>query len=268
MASYKSILVQLDACAAAQTRLEFALRIAEHFDAHLTGLLALFTIASAAFYAITDSAKYVAEHEKRCAESNRVLERLFKAEAARLSVPAEWLSTVNEETYAALQKQGSLADLIVAGQRNNKDPESCIDEQFVENLVLSAGRPVLIVPYAGIFPAVGTRVLVAWDGSREATRAVHDALPFIACAQQTTIVTVNSLEGEPPARRAPGAELAVRLARHGANVATDDIEGMRGVTASPFNASPCGRACRPLDLSWCVATSAFVARSAFSSQVS
>jgi nucleotide-binding universal stress UspA family protein len=145
-------------------------------------------------------------------------------------VPAEWLSTVNEETYAALQKQGSLADLIVAGQRNNKDPESCIDEQFVENLVLSSGRPVLIVPYAGIFPAVGTRVLVAWDGSREATRAVHDALPFIACAQQTTIVSVNSLEGEPPARRAPGAELAVRLARHGANVATDDIGGMRGVT--------------------------------------
>lgn len=181
--SYKSILVQLNACADAQARLEFALRIAEHFDANLTGLLALFTVASAAFYAITDSAKYVAEHEKRCAESSRVLERIFKAEAARLSVPAEWLSTVNEETYAALQKQGSLADLIVAGQRNNKDPESCIDEQFVENLVLSAGRPVLIVPYAGIFPTVGTRVLVGWDGgSREATRAVHDALPFIACA--------------------------------------------------------------------------------------
>jgi nucleotide-binding universal stress UspA family protein len=226
--SYKSILVQLDASDAAQRRLELALRLAKHFDAHQTALLTLFTQASASFYARSKSAENIAEHDKRSAALSGVLERLFKAETARLKVNGEWLPPTSDANTVA-PKQGRLVDLIVAGQRNPNDPDSFVDDQFVENLVLSAGRPVLLVPYVGVFPTVGTRVLVAWDGSREATRAIHDALPFLARAKDTTVVTVNALDGELPASRIPGADVATLLARHGANVMTDEIEGVRGV---------------------------------------
>jgi hypothetical protein len=56
--------------------------------------------------------------------------------------------------------------------------------------VLSAGRPVLFVPYAGAFTSIGERVFVAWDGSREAVRAAHDAIPFLAHAKRTTVAAV------------------------------------------------------------------------------
>jgi nucleotide-binding universal stress UspA family protein len=117
----------------------------------------------------------------------------------------------------------------VVGQRNPADTDTFVAKQFVENLMLSAGRPVLIVPYAGEFPTVGTAVLVAWDGSREATRALHDALPFLARAKQTTLLTINALDSEPPASRIPGSDIAAIIARHGANVVTEEIDGVHDV---------------------------------------
>ncbi len=227
--SYKSILVQLDTSEAVHSRLDFALQLARQFDSHLTGLFTVFRPDPGSFYAMAGSAEYFVEHEQMRAERQGALEQLFKTTIARMNVDGEW-KPIGEYANEAVPKAGRLADLIVLGQNNPEDPESFVAGQFVENVVLSVGRPVLLVPSAGQFPTVGTRVLVAWDGSREATRALHDALPFIARAQQTTVVTINALlKGEPPASRIPGADVAALLARHGANVVTDDIEGLRGM---------------------------------------
>lgn len=103
------------------------------------------------------------------------------------------------------------------------DPESYVGDFFPENLILSCGRPVLLVPYASNERSTGCRVLVAWDGSREATRAVHDALPFMRTAENTTILTVNGVH-EFERARIPGADIATVLARHGVRVEVADIE--------------------------------------------
>lgn len=72
--------------------------------------------------------------------------------------------------------------------------------------------------------------MIAWDGSREATRAVHDALPLLKHAEQTIIITINATNGESQGARIPGADLATMLARHGVNVTTLDLEGVKDVS--------------------------------------
>jgi len=94
--------------------------------------------------------------------------------------------------------------------------------------VLSSGCPTLFLPYAGTFPVVGKHVMVAWDGSREATRAVHDALPFLQGAARVTVVTANALPPKEPRQRIPGADIAAVIARHGVKVEIVEVEGADG----------------------------------------
>jgi nucleotide-binding universal stress UspA family protein len=84
-----------------------------------------------------------------------------------------------------------------------------------DDVVLDAGRPVLIIPHAGTFGSVGKRVLIAWDGSREANRALHDALPLIRRAEAVTVTHVGAEQADLDRER-PALERIVRhLARHG-----------------------------------------------------
>jgi nucleotide-binding universal stress UspA family protein len=78
-----------------------------------------------------------------------------------------------------------------------------------------AGRPLLLIPYAGEFATVGRNVLVGWTRTRESTRAVHDALPVIALSAMVTVLTVENRRGAPDVRILPTADIAEHLARHG-----------------------------------------------------
>jgi nucleotide-binding universal stress UspA family protein len=115
-------------------------------------------------------------------------------------------------------------DLVVHGQHS---PAWHLPTGFrPEDLIVGSGRPVLVVPYSGKFDAVGRRVLIAWDGTREAARALHDALPLIAKAETATIMTVRAHEAdferdEPQLRR-----LEEHLARH--QIAARHEESVRG----------------------------------------
>ncbi|KWF30489.1 universal stress protein [Burkholderia pseudomultivorans] len=225
--TYKSLVVHLDTSERAHARLEFALRVARRFGAHLTGVFAIYTADPASFYVMAGSAEYFRERRQRREERRAALERLFHAETARAQVPSRWIDAQTRANHA-VPHHARHADLVIAGQSDPNDPESFVDEQFPENLVLSAGRPVLLVPYAGAFPSLGERVLVAWDGSREAARAAHDALPFISHAKRTTVVAVNGARDEPPGTRVPGADAALMLARHATNVDVIDIDTAPG----------------------------------------
>jgi nucleotide-binding universal stress UspA family protein len=93
-----------------------------------------------------------------------------------------------------------------------------VASDFAEELVLSAGRPVLLIPYAGHFPEVGRRVLVAWNAGREAARAVTDALPLLARASIVQVVAFDPRKGGADHGDIPGADIALLLARHGVKV--------------------------------------------------
>jgi len=220
--TYKTIVVHLDTSQRAHPRLELALRLAKQFDAHLTGVFALFTPDPRSLYVMAGTAGYYSTHEQLRAERRGALERLFHAELSRAEVAGEWIAG-DAPANLAVPHRGRCADLIIASQDDPHDPESYVGDYFPENLIMSAGRPVLLVPYASTVTSPGAHVLVAWDGSREATRAVHDALPFMRAAKTTTVVTINGARGE-PRPRIPGADIATLIARHGVNVEVKDIE--------------------------------------------
>ena len=228
--SYKSIVVQLDTSGRAHSRLEYALRLAKQFDAHVTGVFAIFTPDPKSFRVMEGSAYYYEAHRKLRDERHGALERLFHAELVRANLSGQWIDSP-EYANDFVPRVARCADLVIAGQDDPNDPESFISDHFPETLVMSAGRPVILIPYTGVFTTFGTNVMVAWNGSREATRAVHDALPLLKRAKKTTIVTLNGLKDELPGERLPGADIALVLARHGVQADVLDLDGIDDVPA-------------------------------------
>lgn len=110
----------------------------------------------------------------------------------RVRIPGAWVA-LGRYANPAVLRQSRCADLVIAGQHNADDIAPYVTDRLLESFVMSAGRPVLLVPYVGDFPVVGNRIMVAWDGSREATRAIHDARPFLMRAERVTVVTVNEV---------------------------------------------------------------------------
>ena len=106
------------------------------------------------------------------------------------------------------------ADLTIVGQVNSENAPAGAAAHLPERLALASGRPVLIVPYVGHYKTIGARVLVAWNRTREAVRAVNDALPMLQLARQVIVLSINPEQGEARSNP-PGADVARHLARHG-----------------------------------------------------
>ena len=106
------------------------------------------------------------------------------------------------------------ADLAILGQYPGYEPDG-VSVLRPDDVLIETGRPALVIPYAGTFEAVGRRVLVAWDGAREANRALHDALPLIGDAEAVTVMHVGAQQADLDRDR-PWLERVVRhLGHHG-----------------------------------------------------
>jgi nucleotide-binding universal stress UspA family protein len=163
---------------------------------------------------------------KRSAEEAQAAEAVFRAASSRhRAVKCEWRSS-NADAVAALCLSARYADLLVAGQPEPKGDESSrLPPGFAGDLVLSAGRPVLFVPYAGRFASVGKRVLVAWNAGREAARALRDALPLLKGAAQVDVVAFDPERGGASHGEVPGADIGLYLSRHGIKVNVSQQSG-------------------------------------------
>lgn len=207
--SYKTILVHLDDHPRRAERLNLAFELAGRFDAHLVALFALDS-ARIPSYALAEAGPVVREIEaRRRSEAAREAEAEFRRAERPGAGKAEWRVS-SQDAFAAVRLSARYVDLVVLGQ---PEPEHPAARAFAEEVLLSAGRPVLFVPYAGRFRDAGKRVLVAWNASREAARAVSDALPMLAMAQSVEVVAFdpeNEDHGE-----VVGADIALFLARHG-----------------------------------------------------
>lgn len=217
--SYKTILVHLDGGKRCAERLELAFGLAETFDAHLVGLFAL-SAARIPSFALAEAGPTIVEVvERRRAETARAAEAAFRAATARHGrTAAEWRAS-DHDAVIATSVSARYADLVVVGQNDpGADESSGVVPHFVHDIVLSAGRPVLLVPYAGRFASVGRRVLVAWNAGREAARAVTDALPLLGRASTVQVMAFNPEQGGADHGDTPGADIGLYLARHGVKV--------------------------------------------------
>ena len=222
MMSYKTILVHSDAGRHWPARLELALALARRHDAHLIGLHAPKAAAmSGLLLGGVDPELAEALQQARAEQAAQAETRFNQAVAAAGVNHAEWRQG-DQDAVASLVTNARYVDLLVLGQRDPAELDG-FDRDFVEQVVLAAGRPVLLLPYAGRFESVGRQALVAWDGSREAARALTDALPLLRQADKVKLITINpkaSRHGE-----LPGADIGLYLARHGVRI---DVVADRG----------------------------------------
>jgi nucleotide-binding universal stress UspA family protein len=224
--------VVLDEDERSHERLALAADLAERFDAHLVGLYVAVGPEEQGrfeqFSGYTPLFRPIYEEiEARIRAQAETMRVLLEDTVRRQSLSAEWRMASG---YPAekVAMHGRYADLIILGQIDPADPWSPLLHPLPHEVALAAGRPVLIVPYAGHFEQVGRRVLIGWDGSREASRAVSDAVPLLAAATTVTVMTVDPEKAATKHGEVPGADIALYLARHGvrANVETTISAGI------------------------------------------
>jgi hypothetical protein len=141
---------------------------------------------------------------------------------AQEQLQGEW-QTIISLPVSHMARHAAGHDLVVLGQ-HNPDYSTGLDKP--EDVILGCGRPVLVVPYGWLAQPIGGHVLIAWNGSREAMRAVQDALPVMALCDDVTVLYVNP---EEDADIVLQAELVTHLARHGLRAIAETTVTASGV---------------------------------------
>jgi nucleotide-binding universal stress UspA family protein len=194
-----------------------ATTLAEQFGAHLAGLYPLPTPQPPRHLGYYDPAlldPFFAELRERVREASDRTRSRFEHAARAHGISAEWRE-IPEGPEADPALHARYADLTILGQLDPDGAENELIRPRPEQVTLGSGRPVLIVPYAGHFGRVGRRVVISWSATREAARAVSDAMPLLIAADLVTVLTIDPRDGSDGHGELPGADISRHLARHG-----------------------------------------------------
>lgn len=223
--SIKDILVHVDSddSDTVTARTDYALSLASLFDAHLSGFaMALQPTMPPMVMGEVPGTLLESQRKAAIDAANRAGDA-FAARAKQAGVAFERRVVECSETAAAsvFASHTRTTDLVVAGQ-SAPDDSIALHELLIEAALFDSGRPVLIVPYIEQAAARLERVLIAWDGGREASRAAHDALPLLARAGKVEIIVIGK-DIQAAVSDEPGADLALNLARHNLDVSVKRI---------------------------------------------
>ncbi|MFM0323469.1 universal stress protein [Caballeronia glebae] len=221
--NWKTILVHLYDSRRCATRMQFALELARRFDAHVIGLYLVCQDLGHPLFDPGLSLQRGAYEEQRRTSLDNAREA-FEHAARLAGVNGEWRAPTGSVLDAATL-HGRHADVVVLGQDDPDDPGAFIARQFVEDVVMGLGRPALLVPRSGDIKTLGESVVIAWDDSREAARAVADALPILRRARFVEIMTVERHRDE----KSPlGIEISAYLDRQGVSASFSSTPRIRG----------------------------------------
>jgi nucleotide-binding universal stress UspA family protein len=219
--SFKDVIVVFADSRGASARLNVAVEIARRDGAHLIGLYATPAITlfagglpySGSVNEIKALELVEAQTRGDARKAADEVEAALNDAAARAGVTCEWRLVEGDIDRTAVL-HARYADIAIVGQNDPEHPAAHASN-LAEALLLGSGRPVIVVPYAGRFDAVGRSVLVAWNATREAARAVNDAMPILVRAANVIVFSVNPPGTDAGGPAVPGADLALHLARHG-----------------------------------------------------
>lgn len=220
--SYKTILVHVNDERRLPGLLRAAVTLAERQRAHLIGLSVVPPIIIPptsdiviAIPSMIDAHRNA--YRQREARMKVAFDNATQVQATPGSFTAEWRSLDAYDLASAIQMIMPLAraaDLIIASQA---DPnwEGTIMLDFADLLATDSGRPVLVIPHEPRALFAAKRILVGWNGRREATRAVFDAIPLLKRAEEVKILWIDPQDDSNTAGDLPAADLCAALARHG-----------------------------------------------------
>ena len=203
--------------AAVRGRIDLAVNLAERFAAHLVGLYPLPVPVPPSHLGYYDPAlldPFFRELREKAQEEAEKQRQAFEQAARQRGLTPEW-RMVDEGLEADPALHARYADLTIVGQLDPDRGDSELLRPRPEHVTLASGRPILVVPYAGRYETVGRRVLIGWNATREAARAVNDAMPLLAGADFVTVLTIDAREGPDAHGELPGADISLHLARHG-----------------------------------------------------
>tara|TARA_R110002020_G_scaffold210743_1_gene416995 strand:- start:60080 stop:60928 length:849 start_codon:yes stop_codon:yes gene_type:complete len=215
LAVWRDIAVFLDASAAGEKIAVHAAQLARQHGAHLIGIYGVSLTSELdrfAGHARGDAIRQVVER-RRGEEEHKVLAagRRFADLSGQFGISSElrvvWRDGL--DTEAVLRALHS--DLIIAA---HPKPDNLPAGWLAERLLLATGTPVLLIPQPWAGETIGTNVLIAWNRSREARRAVNDAMPFISTAEKRTILTVDAERNMKALDHEAGTNLLQHLNRH------------------------------------------------------
>ena len=227
--TFRDILVQADTAQAAAARLRYAAALAGRFRAHLTGLflrtefLRQYLVPDAiAGLPPAEIHRLVKEHEDAVAADAEQARLMFEAAAAEAGAASDWL-TVNGDSADDLIACARRADLTVIGTQ--AAPKFGQQRISAADVAIGSGGPVLVIPDDASSTAIGQRILVAWNGGREAARALREAWPLLHAAEEVHVLIVSA-HGD----RGPDSLLQRHLEHHGctANIIVDRTDGRLG----------------------------------------
>jgi nucleotide-binding universal stress UspA family protein len=220
--AYKEILTYVESRAASRGTLDLAAGLAAAHEAHLVALHVIeppvVLGSDMAMGAPVEFIEWQQDYARKCADQAR---RYTTEIEKRCGCPIEWREPEGGLNQMALL-HSRYADLVVVTQSG----EGAVGN-LPELFVMGSGRPTLIVPHEGTFTRPLERILVAWNRTREATRALHDSIPLLAGAKSVTVMEVNPESGME--HHIAGADIARHLARHRVQVTVSSTaaEGMQ-----------------------------------------
>jgi nucleotide-binding universal stress UspA family protein len=200
----RHLLMHIDSSERSAARLDLPVGLARRFDAALTGLFAendphVMTVAA------LDPAGALAPDAAAAAA-------LFRERVDARPIRSDWQTVMTASDDALIRQTLRIArnaDLAILGQHDPERTDVRVPADLAEQVILQSGRPVLVVPYAGHFVDVGRRVLIAWNGSREASRALNDAMPILRSAEYVVLLAIN-----PDPEQRPGENRFAPVSRH------------------------------------------------------
>jgi nucleotide-binding universal stress UspA family protein len=221
--SYRDILAMLASADGEDGVIAAARTLADQADGRATALL--FEVEPNADY-IPDgymTGAIYAEIAARAHEGFVDQEAKLKARLAR--EPRPWrtrsISIPGAMTAERAGIEARYADVVVM-----RRPDGALRRSIFEGVLFGSGRPLMVVPPDWEAGPIGANVVIGWNATREAARALADARPLIERAEKTTIVTVDAKSGLSGHGQAPGANAAAHLARCGLNVEVRNLDGM------------------------------------------
>ncbi len=220
----KDILIHVDTAKSCPKRVEAAIRVARSHESHLTALYVLYE-PSIPPYAEAQLPIELLQIQAEALEAQAVeAEKRFRASVDKAGVKAEW-RCVKGDPVQTINLHARYADLVVTGQAEDRDLE-WMSAAVSDHVALGSGRPVLVIPYIGAGKTIGERIYVAWNASREAVRAVNDAMSFLVRAKEVKVIAINPRSGASGHGEIPCADICLHLARHG--VKTEAYQAQAG----------------------------------------
>ncbi len=203
---------------------DHAAKLAHAHGAHLIGIYAIDTSPEHRSSSHVRGAQALEEaaarrqrdQERRVIRAGRHLARL----TGSYGINGEFRVVMLDHAEPDIGQHSLYADLVMV---SHPPSERWPAEWAPDRILAGSGSPVLIVPQAWQGDDIGKRVMVAWNGSREARRSITDAMPFIVSADEVRVVVVDADKDRRWEGAEAGATLAHHLARHGARIEVDQI---------------------------------------------